>query len=338
MYSEMLHQLYHRIQTVISIACLLPLGFSALQLKHPLVRGVTCCHFPRYFSININSDMIDSDNWVNQPTPTAIANDDIDSFAGVNNNIMLESESILSRTNRNEVFTVDELVSLQNSFHNLASLANLELDYEQLTHFAKRVVHLSFKQSFSRTEEAARDLRMILPMPGTDPFKQMFHRVLTDGGWDRAFQYASARSQLSSEGLTTTTFQSSLEAAPMKYKPWAVLVTGLNGIRKTTSINAPWFRTILYEALSAQLVHTDITIDDLPIGSNSFFRQLDFIVATVANSEFKRLYGLQDVNSYATLKNAIFARYRNLAEICGKWLTIDCYLCMEDYSHHAYVD
>jgi len=282
--------------------------------------------------------MMDSDNWVNQPTPTAIANDNIDSSTGVNNSIMLESESILGRTNRNEVFTVDELVSLQNSFRNLASLANLELDYEQLTHFAKRVVHLSFKQSFSRTEEAARDLRMILPMPGTNPFKQMFHRVLTDGGWDRALQYASARSQqLSSEGWTTTS-QSSLEAVAMKYKPWAVLVTGLNGIRKTTSINAPWFKTILYEALSAQLVHTDITIDDLPIGSNSFFRQLDFIVATVANSEFKRLYGLQDVNSYATLKNAIFARYRNLAEICGKWLQIDCYLCMKDYSHHGCAD
>jgi len=271
--------------------------------------------------------MMDSDNWVNQPTPTAIANDNIDSSTGVNNSIMLESESILGRTNRNEVFTVDELVSLQNSFRNLASLANLELDYEQLTHFAKRVVHLSFKQSFRRTEEAARDLRMILPMPGTNPFKQMFHRVLTDGGWDRAFQYASARSQQLSSEMWTTTSQLSLEAAPMKYKPWAVLVTGLNGIRKTTSINAPWFRTILYEALSAQLVHTDITIDDLPIGSNSFFRQLDFIVATVANSEFKRLYGLQDVNSYATLKNAIFARYRNLAEICGMWLPIDCYLC-----------
>lgn len=336
----MLHQLYHRILAVTSIAWLLLLGFSALQLKHPLVRGVTCCHyhFPRYFSSNSNSDMMDSDNWVNQPTPTAIANDDIDSFTGVNNRIMLESESILGRTNRNEVFTIDELVSLQNSFRNLASLANLDLDYEQLTHFAKRVIHLSFKQSFNRTEEAARDLRMILPMPGTDPFKQMFHRVLTDGGWDRAFQYASVRSQLSSEGLTTTS-ESSLEAAAMKYKPWAVLVTGLNGIRKTTSINAPWFRTILYEALSAQLVHTDITIDDLPIGSNSFFRQLDFIVATVANSEFKRLYGLQDVHSYATLKNAIFARYRNLAEICGKWFTIDCYLSMKDYSHHdGYVD
>lgn len=317
---------HHRIQALVSIVSLLLVGFSALHLKHSLVRGVTCCcsyHFSRYFSINSNSDRMDSDSWdQHQPTPTAIANEDIDCVAESNNRIMLESESILGRTNRNEVFTVDELISLQTSFRNLASLANLELDYEQLAGFAKRVAHLSFKQSFSRTEEAARDLRMILPMPRTDPFKQMFHRVLTDGGWDRAMQYASARSQLASEALTTTS-QSSLDAAvAMKKKksnkPWAVLVTGLNGIRKTTSINAPWFQTILYEALSTQLVHTDITIDDLPIGSNSFFRQLDYIVATIANSEFQRLYGLKDVKSYATLKNAIFARYRNLAEICGK--------------------
>jgi hypothetical protein len=29
---------------------------------------------------------------------------------------------------------------------------------------------------------------------------------------------------------------------PASVKPWAVLVTGVNGIRKTTSIYQPWFQ------------------------------------------------------------------------------------------------
>jgi len=50
--------------------------------------------------------------------------------------------------------------------------------------------------------------------------------------------------------------------------------------------------------------------DGLPTGANSFFRQLDFIVATMANEDFRRLYqdDVGDLNQYAQLKSAIFAR------------------------------
>ena len=245
-----------------------------------------------------------------------------DSSAEDIDRIILESELILSRTNGNEVFTTEELDSLCDSFRHLANLSKVELDYQQLTDFAQRVIHLSFKQSFSRTEEAAKDLGQIIGRPGTDAFRSMFHRVLADGGWDNALEYASTRFQSSSGkdiiNAMPQSSSSSIDTTRKHKKPWVVLVTGLNGIRKTTSIHAPWFRTVLYEALSAQLIHTDVTIDDLPVGNNSFFRQLDFLVATVANAEFKRLYSLRDVKSYAMLKNAIFARYRNLAEICGR--------------------
>lgn len=60
-----------------------------------------------------------------------------------------------------------------------------------------------------------------------------------------------------------------------------LLYLGLNGIRKTTSVNSPWFQTVLYDALATQLYNTNITKEQLPDGSNSFFRQLDYIIATI---------------------------------------------------------
>ena len=66
--------------------------------------------------------------------------------------------------------------------------------------------------------------------------------------------------------------------------------------------------------------------DDVPCGANSFFRQLDYIIATVANEEFKTLYQTttttttttsNNVKDYSLLKDAIFARYRTIAEVVG---------------------
>ena len=52
-------------------------------------------------------------------------------------------------------------------------------------------------------------------------------------------------------------------------------------------------------------------------GSDSFFRQLDYMVATLANEECRRLYTVKDVKLYAALKDSIYARYRMLAEMLG---------------------
>ncbi len=46
----------------------------------------------------------------------------------------------------------------------------------------------------------------------------------------------------------------------------------------------------------------------LPTGHNSFFRQLDYLVATLANEEFRALYRVDDPNAYAELKAALYAR------------------------------
>lgn len=91
----------------------------------------------------------------------------------------------------------------------------------------------------------------------------------------------------------------------------------MNGIRKTTSVNSPWFINILQSELDTQLRSKNIDATNLPTGDNSFFRQLDYLVATVANNDFKRLYEIEDAVTYAKMKDLIFARYRTLAEICG---------------------
>lgn len=106
------------------------------------------------------------------------------------------------------------------------------------------------------------------------------------------------------------------------FHPWVVLVTGLNGIRKTTSVHQPWFKQALANALGGNAMPYAGTTETLPTGTNSFFRQLDYMIATVANEEFRSLY-LQtageagDLAVYSEIKAGIFARYRTLAEMIG---------------------
>lgn len=135
-------------------------------------------------------------------------------------------------------------------------------------------------KDWARTRQAARELAGVLPAVDDSKFRAMFRRVLDDGGWDRA---------------------------PPQHKPWVVLVAGLNGIRKTTALYEPWMATVLAEA----------GIEDAPVGANSFFRQLDFLMATIANQDFALLYRQDDVAEYARQKADIFARFRTAAEMCG---------------------
>jgi hypothetical protein len=140
---------------------------------------------------------------------------------------------------------------------------------------------------------------------------------------------------------TTKEKASSLES----HHSWAVLVTGVNGIRKTTSLYQDWFPQLLSEALvvpPALQITTDnqdtttttptppMDIASLPSGKNSFFRQLDHMIATLCNEDFVFLYQLtaevleqnghnedDAIAKYADLKAAIFGRYRTLSELLG---------------------
>jgi len=120
--------------------------------------------------------------------------------------------------------------------------------------------HLPHKE-WARTEASAAALANLVG-PATPDFRDLFEVVLEDGGWDAAAAAAAAR--------------------PAADKPWIVLVTGTNGIRKTTSVYQPWFRAALAAALGSQHAGEAAA---LPSGEDSYFRQLDYMMATMANEE-----------------------------------------------------
>eukprot|EP00441_Pelagodinium_beii_P001170 CAMPEP_0197700422 /NCGR_PEP_ID=MMETSP1338-20131121/121955_1 /TAXON_ID=43686 ORGANISM="Pelagodinium beii, Strain RCC1491" /NCGR_SAMPLE_ID=MMETSP1338 /ASSEMBLY_ACC=CAM_ASM_000754 /LENGTH=326 /DNA_ID=CAMNT_0043284033 /DNA_START=79 /DNA_END=1055 /DNA_ORIENTATION=+ len=155
-----------------------------------------------------------------------------------------------------------------------------------------QTAHQNYKD-WPKTEEDADEFSKLLScdMP---VFRQIFQRVFRDGGWEAAAESAAKRE--------TT--------------PWIVLVTGLNGIRKTTCMYQPWFPDLLSSALKSPNGEL-VPKDELPHGRNGFFRQLDHIIATIASEEFRTLYEVEDVNRYSSLKDGIFSRYRKIAETWG---------------------
>jgi len=159
----------------------------------------------------------------------------------------------------------------------------------------QRVAHQSHKD-WARTGDFAQDASGFLAGPDEPAFSSIFRRVLEGGRWPEAAAAAAAR--------------------PASAKPWAVLVTGLNGIRKTSSLHQTWFKEALAQAL-ADTCGDVPPKDELPDASDSFFRQLDYIIATVANEDFRSLYKIDDVDAYAAVKDSIFARYRTVAEMWG---------------------
>ena len=161
------------------------------------------------------------------------------------------------------------------------------IEWGALRDLYARRAHLSHKD-WSETEQSANSLAKILGGPDNACFRKIFARVLDDGNFDGA-------------------------ANAFNEQPWIVLVTGLNGIRKTTSCYQRWFPSLLAKALTGQMPSDQ----QLPTGQNSFFRQLDYMIATLALEHFKTLYTLDDVQVYSDLKAGIFARYRTIAEMLG---------------------
>jgi hypothetical protein len=187
-------------------------------------------------------------------------------------------------------------------------------------------------------------------------------RILTEGNWKAAMDHASSSAASASDDEPGSPHR----PISRRKRPWAVLVSGVNGIRKTTSMYQPWFSQVLEEALvpppslslsngrAAAAMPTNGNGDDdtiprelLPTGHNSFFRQLDHMIATLCNREFEMLYRLTEsecqrtlagtnsrlkdddeattippeaIEKYSNLKAAIFARYRTLSELLGALL------------------
>jgi hypothetical protein len=195
---------------------------------------------------------------------------------------------------RGEKFTAEELDNIVLSLSELAPPDN-SIDWAGVRSLLADSAHLSHKD-WARTQANAHKLSELIRGPEDPAFRSIFSRVLEDGNWDAAAAAAAAR--------------------PPDFQPWVVLVTGVNGIRKTSSVYQPWFKAALAEALGPAAAAAAA----LPDGRDSFFRQLDYIVATVANADFRALYALEDVPRYAALKDAVFARYRTPAELVGALL------------------
>ena len=197
-------------------------------------------------------------------------------------------------------FTDGELASVT------TALERLGLDHDRsagLKEVLGRSAHLDYKR-WHMTRATATSLANELPPVSDIEFSNAFKRVLEGGNWAPASIYAAAK-----------------QSKNDRDRPWVVLVTGLNGVRKTTAIYEPWFEAALAEAI----VGPDGSRGapkrvQLPTGSNSFFRQLDFVVATVALTQFEKLYAIKDVSEYAKAKAAIFARYRTTSEMVGALL------------------
>ncbi|KAL9186595.1 hypothetical protein ACHAXT_005833 [Thalassiosira profunda] len=238
------------------------------------------------------------------------------------------SDGLAQRAKAREPFTDDELNDVINSLHNITP-KDATIDWDALRTLLADVAHISHKDWHVTDSNSDKMAEILLPDGGglSEHAHQMFERILHEGNWDGALQHARAMEGKAEGG----------------HKPWVVLVTGVNGIRKTTSTYQPWFSEVLQEAL----VHpstseggetTEFTLEELPTGDNSFFRQLDHLITTVCNEDFSMLYALtgaqQDkeggssnegeegppkelVKQYSNLKASIFSRYRTLSELLG---------------------
>jgi hypothetical protein len=264
----------------------------------------------------------------------------------------LSSESIdkrvslmVERAKNGESFTEEEIDDIEKGLQNLSPIVDntnsddnsndspQSIDFAGLRILLNKVAHLSHKD-WDVTSKNSDLLRETLSIgqsssssssnddvndsnyPLGSSTRQLLERILTDGNWDGAVENARERSQLPPANDN---------------KSWAVLVTGVNGIRKTTSIYQPWFSKLLSEALveptpslsSSSIAASSpteeegmqdndgnknknikpeedpqtsskILCDNLPVGSNSFFRQLDHMICTLCNEEFARLYAWSD--------------------------------------------
>lgn len=231
-------------------------------------------------------------------------------------------QQMLQRAEDGSPFTDDEVRDICHSIQNLVP-EDAPIDFEGLKHLLKAAAHLSHK-NWGVTSDNSEKLRDILAVSAAEyqsdgeslatHSKQLLERILKEGNWRAARNEAPV-------------MHSNTE------RPWAVLVTGVNGIRKTTSMYQPWFGQLLSEALClpAGVESSSPQPTNLPTGSNSFFRQLDHMICTLANEEFSMLYswaasqldGADGIPSagvvadYSQYKAAIFTRYRTLSELLG---------------------
>jgi hypothetical protein len=228
--------------------------------------------------------------------------------------------SMGSRAKAGEPFTEEELCDVINSLHNITP-HDSNIDWEALRRLLADIAHLSHKEWEVTGANSDKMAKILTPDGLTSEASQIFERILHEGNWDGALAHANSNKHDETKRERST--------------PWAVLVTGVNGIRKTTAMYQPWFAQILHQALVPPSgMKLDVEKDSLPTGENSFFRQLDHMITTLCNEDFSRLYALtlaqisentdkdahppkELIQKYSNLKASIFSRYRTVSELLG---------------------
>lgn len=206
-----------------------------------------------------------------------------------------------------------------NSFKNL----NANIDYSRLSEFVASSAHCSFKDNYQvcihvvityrstnylltlqYSTSLSQEFEEIVGNPDSHQFTEVFEHVLSSGKYADAKKHAM---QSKHKPWYEQVTYSLIYSLTHTLTPRAVLVTGLNGIRKTTTINSINFEELLRSAMPLPPAGEGVGADTLPTGANSFYRQLDYMIATIANSEFKNLYTAGNEH-YIEYKNAIFSR------------------------------
>jgi len=212
--------------------------------------------------------------------------------ASMSADLRIRSANSMAKAAALTPFDDEELDRTIAGLQSLAGSTGDKVDWQALRALYQDTAHKNYKD-WATTEVDAASLQAIVSDPSDAAFKAIFSRVLDDGNFGAAAAAADVRST----------------------KPWICLVSGLNGIRKTTSVHQPWFQSCLAQALAGQSYEGPTA--DLPNGKNAFFRQLDYMLTTLAIVDFEALFEIADVGSYAEVKAGIFARYRTAAEMLG---------------------
>jgi len=113
--------------------------------------------------------------------------------------------------------------SIRNVTPAAKSGSSKDFQEESMREFLSARAHLSHKD-WAVTEESADILKTALLPDGTsiennEAFLTIFRRVLQEGNWFGAAEFAQGQIGTDADD-----------------KPWIVLVTGVNGIRKTTTM------------------------------------------------------------------------------------------------------
>jgi hypothetical protein len=267
------------------------------------------------------SKMSSSDHPHNQRPPQLVGPDPTNWWAP----ILDRAADMKARAAQGVPFTPLEVAGVIRSIENASGETFQDQSTIVVWHaLLPEIAHVSHT-NWSVTETNARRLARVLPLQFESSSsstgastRRFLERILREGNWDRAARHAATERS-------------------KHVRPFAVLVTGVNGIRKTSAMYQPWFPQVLSEALVAPAEQqSTVAVTDLPVGSNSFFRQLDHMIATLCNEEFATLYQLtgaavaqvgefdeadtpsvRTVQAYSDLKASIFTRYRTLSELLG---------------------